>query len=90
MAFLFAPAYADDITINIYGCEPIIRQLKTALATQMEPSYFPVAFNQLKANVIFKKITENNFKFKNATFSYIRNNHPGNAFCFRVSQGSKK
>ena len=87
---LFLPAYSDDVKIHIYCCEPILDQLKNALSMQMDDRFFPVNFDQLKATILFHKIVNNDFELKNATFSFIRNNHPGKAFGFKVIEASKK
>lgn len=87
---LFLPAYSDDVTIHIYCCEPILDQLKKALTIQMDDRFFPVRFDQLDATIVFHKVVENDFLLNNATFSYIRNNHPGMAFGFKAIQDSKK
>jgi len=87
---LFLPAYSGDVNIQIYCCEPILDQLKNALTIQMDDRFFPVKFEQLGASIVFHKIIENDFQLNNATFSYIRNNHPGMAFGFKVVEASKK
>jgi len=87
---LFLPAYSDDVTIHIHCCELILDQLKNALTIQMDDRFFPVRFDQLDATIVFHKIVENDFMLNNATISYIKNNHPGTAFGFKVAEAEKK
>ena len=87
---LFTPAYYDDMEIQIYACEPIANYLKDILTQQMDSRFFPVKFDELKAKIIFKKITKKNFQLNDATVSYIKNNHPGTAFGFKVMEADKK
>ena len=85
----FLPAYSDKVHINILGCPPVFDKLKEILTNQMESSYFPVNFNQLKAKIVFQEIARDEHWIKNARFSFIRNNHPGVAYGFKVSQQGK-
>jgi len=85
----FLPAYSEDVQIKIFGCPPAFDKLKEILSSQMESSYFPVNFNQLKAKIIFKEIAQNEQWIKDAQFSFIRNNHPGAAYGFKVNQDDK-
>lgn len=85
----FQPAYSDEVHIRIFGCPFVFDKLKEILTNQMESSYFPVNFNQLKAKIIFQEISQNEHWIKNARFSFIRNNHPGIAYGFKVNQSNK-
>jgi len=82
----FTPAYLEDTTINIFGCPPTYDKLQEILTNQMESKYFPVNFDELKAKIIFKEITNGYHKIGDATFSFIENNHPGTAYGFKVTE----
>jgi phosphoribosyl 1,2-cyclic phosphodiesterase len=84
----FRPAYSEKVKIKIFGCPPAFNKLKEILTNQMESSYFPVNFSQLKAKIEFQEIV-NEYWLKNAQFSFIRNNHPGVAYGFKVTQYDK-
>lgn len=85
----FLPAYSENVHIKIFGCPPAFKKLKEILKNQMESSYFPVNFNQLKANIRFQEIVQNEHWVKDTRFSFIRNNHPGAAYGFRVNENGK-
>jgi len=85
----FLPAYSDNVQIKIFGCPLAFNKLKEILSSQMESSYFPVNFNQLKANIAFHEVQQFEQWVKNARFSFIRNNHPGAAYGFRVNEADK-
>lgn len=85
----FGPAYSENVQIKIFGCTPAFDKLKEILTNQMESSYFPVNFNELKARIIFQEISEKEHWIKNARFTFIRNNHPGVAYGVKVHQNGK-
>jgi len=85
----FLPAYSEKVQIKIFGCPPVFDKLKEILTNQMESSYFPVNFDQLKAKIVFQEIAHKEHWIKNARFSFIRNNHPGVAYGFKVNQEGK-
>lgn len=86
---LFSPAYAD-FKIRIYSCPPTFNYIKQILTDQMDSRYFPVKFEQLKANISFQEIVAQNNQLSNGTFSFITNNHPGNAHGFRIIEDGKR
>jgi len=85
----FVPAYSENVQIKIFGCTPAFDKLKEILTNQMESSYFPVNFNELKARITFQEISKQEHWIKNARFTFIRNNHPGVAYGFKVNQNGK-
>ena len=86
---LFKPAYSENYEINIYSSSIILKKLKETLNGQMDFNYFPVKFAQLKAKINFVTIKEQNFQLNSATISYIKNNHPGCSYGFKVTEGGK-
>lgn len=82
----FTPANRTDIKINIFGCPPTYNKLREILTNQMESRYFPINFDELKAQISFETINEGQHPIGNATFSFIENNHPGGAYGFKVSE----
>ncbi len=85
----FVPAYSENVQIQIFSCAPAFDKLKEILTNQMESSYFPVNFNELRAKISFQEISDNEHWITNARFSFIRNNHPGVAYGFKVNQNGK-
>lgn len=85
----FSPAYSEGVRIKIFGCPPAFNKLKAILTKQMESSYFPVNFRQLKARISFQEISQDEHWVKKARFTFIRNNHPGAAYGFKASEEGK-
>ncbi len=85
----FAPAYSADTELKIFGCPPTYNKLKEILTNQMESKFFPVNFEQLNAKISFQEICNGNHNIGRAKFSFIRNNHPGVAYGFRITESGK-
>jgi phosphoribosyl 1,2-cyclic phosphodiesterase len=85
----FLPAYYEKVRIKIFGCPPVYNKLKEILTNQMESSYFPVNFHDLKATISFQTIDEIEHRIGTAKLSFIRNNHPGAAYGFRIIDNDK-
>ena len=86
---LFAPAYIKSFKINIYSCIPVFDNVKEILTNQMDPRYFPVRFNNLKAEINFHPIEQDSFRLGSAVIECIANNHPGGADGFKFSEHGK-
>ena len=85
----FTPANQRNTEINIFGCPPTYNKLREILTNQMESKYFPVNFDELKAQISFRAITNGQYPIGNATFSFIENNHPGTAYGFKVKENDR-
>ncbi|MFX0136704.1 MAG: MBL fold metallo-hydrolase [Candidatus Hodarchaeota archaeon] len=85
----FTPAYQSNTKINIFGCPPTYDKLREILTNQMESRYFPINFDELKAQISFKAIKRGQYPIGNATFSFIENNHPGSAYGFKVIENNR-
>lgn len=85
----FLPAYNENVRIKIFGCPPAYNKLREILTNQMESSYFPINFHDLKAEISFQEIDEVAHRIGAAKLSFIRNNHPGAAYGFKVTDNDK-
>ena len=85
----FLPANKNDTQIKIFGCPPTYNKLREILTNQMESRYFPVNFDELKAQISFEAINEGHHQIGDATFSFIENNHPGSAYGFKVTEKNR-
>lgn len=85
----FAPAYSPDTKLEIFGCPPTYNKLQEILTNQMESKFFPVNFEQLNAKISFQEICNGKHNVGKAQFSFIRNNHPGVAYGFRIEENGK-
>ena len=83
----FTPAYCSDATIHIYGCHP---NLEEAIRNQHSTANFPVAFEQLSADIQFhlfqpgETINVNGFSVE----AYLQL-HEGDSYGYRFSKDGK-
>ncbi len=86
----FIPAYIPGTKITIYGCPPATVKLQSILENQMESRYFPVDFNDLRAEIDFKNYCEEEMKLGTADIIAIKNYHPGSSNAIKFTEGDKK
>lgn len=86
----FAPIYNPKAEINIIGCQPAQDKLKQIVSGQMESTYFPVDFNDLKARINFENICKDEYLLGNAKLSLIEANHPGVNYGVKIEENQKR
>lgn len=85
----FKPAYFAKYNIYVRGGKYAKDSLKKYLKHQMEPPYFPVNFDLLKANFDFEKDKPKNFKNDTIEIIPIRINHPDGGFGYKFIENEK-
>ena len=84
----FLPVYMSNAKINIYGYHDGIKE---AFRKQQNPVFFPVLFDDLKANINFIKL-ELGQETEIAGFKVngIKQNHPGVSYGYSFEKNGKK
>lgn len=72
----FAPIYLLEANINIFGYTNSYKQLKDIFASQMSYEYFPVNFSDLKSQINFIEISDNQCEIDGYKIKIIKTNHP--------------
>ncbi|MDD2717202.1 MAG: MBL fold metallo-hydrolase [Candidatus Wallbacteria bacterium] len=72
----FAPIYIPGTRINIYGPVNYADSLENIVGGQMTYVYFPVNFNELKAELSFKDLTETAMEIEDVKITTKNLNHP--------------
>lgn len=92
----FEPAYRSEFTLNICGGPVPLHYLKRDLRRQMEPPYFPVNFNLLKARIRFGCDCAQgncaqglNGHQAGLECSSIRLNHPNGGYGFKLTENGR-
>lgn len=85
----FYPAMDERNTFTITGSNYKDVSLESILSNQMQAAYFPLQFDELKANIHFRSIQEESFSIGPATIESIYVNHPGHALGFRITCNGK-
>jgi len=81
----FVPAYIPANTIHVRGGPRAKRFLHDFLSKQMEPPYFPVTMNEMKAKIDFKEGKPEKMKIGSAEILPIPLNHPNGGYGFRIN-----
>jgi len=85
----FHPANEEGNEFTIVGSNHNGIALETIISDQMRAMYFPLQFNELKADIRFKMIEEGTFKIGDTTIESQYVNHPGYTLGFRITHGDK-
>ncbi len=80
----FGPIYEPRCRLRIYGCEGARKGLVNALSSQMETTYFPVAFAKLPSNIQIEEFKNFSFSIGTVLVRAQRANHPGVCVGYRL------
>ena len=85
----FKPAFKSGNHFIIYGCDEPNLNLNEIISMQMNPTYFPLAIDDMKAKVEFRAVREESFTVEGITVETKFLNHPGYALGYRFSYNGK-
>ncbi|HEO65115.1 MAG TPA: MBL fold metallo-hydrolase [Spirochaetes bacterium] len=86
----FGPAFIPSSTITFRGpVNAIGMGLEEIVSGQMAYSYFPIKLNELRADIQFKEIREEDFKIGPFYISTCYLNHPILCLAYRITCGDK-
>ena len=80
----FAPLFAPGSRWDVYGPRGVRRSLQETLAGQMQSAYFPVALEDLGAEVRFHELVEGTFRIAEVAVSARYLNHPALTLGYRL------
>ena len=80
----FAPFFMPETEWDIYGPKGIGQSLRDSLAGQMQYAYFPVALEQLDANIRYHELIEGTFQMDDVTVTTRYLNHPALTVAYRL------
>ncbi len=81
----FRPAFVKGNKFIIIGSDDTNVKLDEIISFQMNPTYFPVAIEDMQADIRFRSVGEGKFQFGGITVETIYLNHPGYALGYRIS-----
>lgn len=85
----FQPAFHPGNHFVIYGCDEPNVDLTKIISMQMNPIYFPVAIDDMSAEIEFRTISEETIVVEGVTVSTKFLNHPGYTLGFRFTRDGK-
>lgn len=81
----FSPMNQDGNRLHVYARQRDDTHLRVVFASQTEDPYFPVPFDEVKAEVEFRELVEGqSFSIGDARVSCTRLNHPWIAMAYRI------
>jgi phosphoribosyl 1,2-cyclic phosphodiesterase len=85
----FRPAFIPGNNLIIYGSDDTVTELDQIISFQMNPTYFPIAIQDMQANLRFESIREDNLLIDNVKIETQYMNHPGYALGYRMTYQGK-
>lgn len=85
----FKPAFISGNELNIVGGEFNQVSLQKMISYQMNKIYFPIMLNELKANLKFHSVNEEEINVFDSKLQTIYLNHPSFAVGYRITQNGK-
>jgi phosphoribosyl 1,2-cyclic phosphodiesterase len=85
----FKPAFISGNEFTIVSGETKNVSLQKMISDQMNKIYFPVLLNELKANIRFKPVGEEEFEIFGSKVKTIFLNHPSFAIGYRITYNGK-
>jgi phosphoribosyl 1,2-cyclic phosphodiesterase len=86
----FRPAFDDKNTLVILGADDVTNKLPDIISFQMDPKFFPISIEDMKAKIEFRSIKEEQFAIDGVEIETIFLNHPGYALGFGFNYNNKK
>lgn len=85
----FKPAFKPGNHFIIYGCDEPNVNLSEIISMQMNPTYFPLAVEDMRAHVEFRTVQEETFMVEGVEVKTKFLNHPGYALGYRFTLQGK-
>jgi len=85
----FRPIYVEGTHITFFGCPFAQQSVKDLIAKSMNPPYFPVNFDDIKAKIVFRGACKETFTIDSVTISPILLSHPNKGLGYKFTEDDK-
>ncbi|MDF2578249.1 MAG: response regulator receiver protein [Chlamydiales bacterium] len=85
----FIPVYIPKYTIHVYSAPGFYKNLHAAFNGMLEYDYFPVKFDEMRANFHFHELSGAPVNIGDIKIDYIYAYHPGPTICFKIETPDK-
>lgn len=85
----FRPIYVKGTRINFFGCPFAQQSVKELVAKSMKPPYFPVNFEDIKAEIVFRGACKESFTIDSVFVTPILLSHPNQGLGYKFVEGDK-
>jgi phosphoribosyl 1,2-cyclic phosphodiesterase len=86
----FLPVYQEGHSFTVFGTEKGDRRFFDLLSGQMESSYFPVDFQELKAHIAADDLGEGAKEVDGVMVKVFEQHHPGRSFAYSFEKAGQK
>jgi phosphoribosyl 1,2-cyclic phosphodiesterase len=86
----FVPVYQEGHSFTVFGTHDGDRRFYDLLSGQMESSYFPVDFTDLKAHIAADDLGPGGKEVDGVEVKVFEQHHPGRSFAYSFERGGKK
>ncbi|OGL43632.1 MAG: hypothetical protein A2161_05715 [Candidatus Schekmanbacteria bacterium RBG_13_48_7] len=84
----FQPAYVEGSKFSVIGCHRASKKIESIFYNMMEGVYFPVLFEELKAEFDFKDFCKGEFDVGDAHITVLPTNHPGDTQAYKIRENN--
>ena len=85
----FEPAYIPGFELVIYGATGFRADLKSVFTGQLNRDYFPVQFEDMRAQIEFRHLDQQQFELEGISVSWDYTHHPAATVGFKLDVGGK-
>lgn len=85
----FKPIYNKEVTIDLYGCPFAQKSVEGMLADEMAPPHFPIAYDQIAAEVNSHSICTESFHIGDMRITPIIISHPNQGLGYKFEEDGK-
>lgn len=85
----FKPIYLQDTHIDVYGCRFAQRSIKNILSNTMQPPFFPVKLDDIKAELDFHGACREPFSIQSLSVTPIFLSHPNRGVGYKFTEDDR-
>ncbi len=85
----FKPLYKKGVYINVYGCPFAQQSTRDILKSSMSPPYFPINFDDIKAEMLYLSSCEEPFQLESIQIIPIHISHPNRGLGYKFIENGK-
>lgn len=85
----FKPIYFRRASITLFGCSFVQESMRHMISKIMEPPYFPVHFDDIKANIEYQEVCETTFSIDSMEIVPIPLSHPNQGVGYKFIEENK-
>jgi ribonuclease BN (tRNA processing enzyme) len=85
----FKPLFSDEATLVLHSGPFTVKGLQRVLSQTMSAPYFPVYFNNIKADIEYRNTPAGPFRIGGLTIEPIPISHPNNGYGYKFMENGK-